>query len=119
MNSIQCMEVYRKAGCWCFTDERLELYDEPFIAGATQILDTVIMGQGVYSTYYRIVFSDTPFPAKNLVHLVRMEPQYEGYNYSYMDDKGEQSIGWLCPATTLFFPEEGHPTNLYFSVEAL
>jgi len=110
-NAMLCIEIFKFNGTWCFTDEKRELLNEPFVLGVPEIIDAVLKQQELYvkDKNYRILFADQEFP---LHHGMLEKTQYDsgGFWYKWGDMKG-----WLCPATLAFFKE--FPKEIYFRLE--
>ena len=42
MNAIMVIHPYKHEGMWVFDDESVELVREPFVAGADEIIETLV-----------------------------------------------------------------------------
>ena len=107
MNSILAIAPYRYEGTWVFDDERVDLFREPFVAGADHIIDLLTAHIPDADQGFRLTFSAQPFPGHQ-VRLVLDRPEYGGYWYSWPERNVE---GWLCPALFKYF--ETAPKEIY------
>lgn len=102
MNQINMIEPYRKYGTWVFDDPKVDLHEEPFVAGIPEMIDTMA---GDHDRL-RLTFSSEAFPDYQL-RLKRREEEHGGTWYEL--DGGIR--GWLCPALLKYFDEA--PDELY------
>ncbi|HWR53859.1 MAG TPA: HD domain-containing protein [Bryobacteraceae bacterium] len=100
-NSIRVIFPYRKQGTWMFDDQAVGLVEEPFVAGAPQMIDRVVADVPGASTGFKLLFSDQPFPGVQ-AELHRIREESEGNWYSLV---GTQMEAWLCPALFKYFAE--------------
>lgn len=116
-NSIMVLTPYRHNGMWVFDDPETGLVREPFVSGVPEILDALLVRQGVVSpeTGFRLVFSASPFPGHQL-KAGWLRPEFGG-NWYGVDTPSGQVEGWLCPALYKYFSEA--PKELYVRVESL
>jgi hypothetical protein len=61
MNAIRAIHRFRHEGLWVFDDEAVELWQEPFVAGADGILDRLAAGIPGASAGFTLLFSAQPF----------------------------------------------------------
>lgn len=110
-NAMLCIEIYKLHGIWCFSDEKRELVDEPFILGMTELITAALKHTNLYefNKKYRILFSGYDFPFNN-GYLNKLGEERGGAWYEWNENKG-----WLCPATLKFF--EQFPEKIYFKLE--
>lgn len=111
-NAIHVIVPYRHASTWVFDDPRVGLYQEPFVSGIPEMIDSIVANIPNAEKGFRLLFSSAPFPGYQ-VELEKVREEYEGVWYRWADN-GE---GWLCPALFLYFPEA--PARLYAKAEAL
>ena len=77
MNAINVVVPYRCHGTWVFDDPRVGLIQEPFVAGADNMIDRVVADIPDAEHGFTLIFSTTPFP---------------GYQYR-LDWRGEEGGG--------------------------
>ena len=112
-NSLFTIIVYRWGNGWCFDDAVKGLVAEPFVLGASEIIDSVIerkYGEADHASEYSIVFSRDKFPGIDS-ELTRRQEDCGGYWY-VEDDNGLE--GWFCPATKLYFGD--HPQSIFSTI---
>jgi hypothetical protein len=114
-NSLLAIHPYWHGGTWVFDDLRVGLYQEPFVAGADDIITTAVEEAGVeYAREgFRLTFSAEPFPGATL-RLKRQDREHGGYWYV---NEATGQRGWLCPATLHYFDK--HPLELHAKFETL
>jgi len=97
---------------WVFDDPRAGLAQEPFVAGADEMIDRVVARLPNADKGFVMVFSAFPFPG----HQFRLEWRREecGGNVYYAPDLDAE--GWLCPALLRYF--EQPPAEIYVQVKA-
>ena len=116
-NSLMQIKPYRTApaNAWSFDDENVGLVAEPFVAGVPQMIDAMLMVQGINDVQEcTLLFGAMPFPGHQ-VKLVWLEEE-SGGNWYEMEVEGMDSkmTGWLCPALLKYFKEA--PKEIYVSV---
>ncbi len=111
MNSLFIISPYRLHGTWVFDDPRVELREEPFVAGADTILDHLSAKIPGAEKGFRLIFSAKPFPGFQ-AHFERRRAEHEGTWY-WSPDFGME--GWLCPALFKYF--DAAPETLYVKAE--
>ena len=114
MNSINIIQPYKHASMWVFDDENVGLTQEPFVAGADDIIAKMVQDLPIPNaeTGFVLIFSATPFPE----YQVKFEWQHEdqGGNWYYVEELDMK--GWLCPALYKYF--ETAPKNIYVNFRA-
>lgn len=113
MNSLMVIAPYKHLGMWVFDDERKGLTQEPFIAGADEIIDQWTAGIADAEGGFRLVFSPTPFPGHTL-HLEWRRAETGG-NVYYAKQLDRE--GWLCPALLKYF--DSPPPEIFAKCEAM
>ena len=106
-NSIRIIMPYKFAGTWVFDDDNTGLVQEPFVAGADDIIDFMTGQIEGAEDGFGLIFSAQPFPGSHL-QLSRVREEFDGWWYRAAALDME---GWLCPALFLYFdqaPEELH-----------
>jgi|19_taG_2_1085344.scaffolds.fasta_scaffold108443_1 hypothetical protein len=108
-NSVSTISPYKKVGMWMYDDDKLNIKEELFIAGADIFLDIVSKGENSC----KIIFSDLPFPDYDY-SLIRESKIGGGYNYNvfYKEDTEKLITAWLCDVTTRYFNGK-HPEALF------
>ncbi len=107
MNSILAIHPYKTQGLWVFDDARVGLVQEPFVAGADDIIEELSGHIPDAKNGFTILFSAGPFPGAQYEFEWRREEA--GGNWYYSPDAGAE--GWLCPALFKYF--ERAPAKLY------
>jgi hypothetical protein len=112
MNAINMISPYKHLGMWVFDDPRVELVQEPFVAGADTMIDRVVADIPDAECGFLLVFSSSPFPG----HRYRLDWRRSegGGNWYYSEDL--ETEGWLCPALLRYFAEA--PRQLYVQVKS-
>jgi hypothetical protein len=100
-NSIRVIFPYRKQGTWMFDDAAVGLIEEPFVAGAPEMIDRVVADMPGASAGFKLLFSDQPFPGVQ-AELQRIREESEGNWYRLA---GTDMEGWLCPALFKYFAQ--------------
>jgi hypothetical protein len=111
MNSLLVIHPYKVGGVWVFDDPRVGLAQEPFVAGADEILDRMVEGIPDAESGVTIFFSASPFPGSQHEFHRRREEHDGNWYYSPQYD----IEGWLCPALFKYFDEA--PERLYAQVK--
>jgi hypothetical protein len=114
-NSIMVLKPYRWDGRWVFDDETTGLVREPFVAGVPEILEALLVKQGIpledAEKGFRLIFSGIPFPGHQL-SAKRIGGEGSG---TWYEESVSEARGWLCPALFRYFTIA--PDNLYVRVE--
>jgi len=107
VNAIMVIHPYKHDGQWVFDDERVGLFQEPFVAGADLVIDRMVADIPDAVRGFTLLFSAAPFPGHQ-AESVQRRPEWGGY--WYYSPKLDLE-GWLCSALFKFFPEA--PPKLY------
>lgn len=114
MSQIRMIRPYRKHGLWVFDDEDHKLKAEPFVMGASEMIDRHLASRGIKHRKakrgFRLIYSHEPFPGADSAELV-----CGGWGGAFYRHHGHEA--WLCPALFLYFEEP--PQNLYFKAELI
>ncbi|MDJ1184637.1 antibiotic biosynthesis monooxygenase [Roseofilum sp. BLCC_M143] len=94
MNAICIIHPYKLDEMWVFDDERVGLIQEPFVAGADTIIETMVQQLPNAESGFTLLFSSHAFPGYQL-QLNRQRKEYGGHWY-YSPQLDRE--GWLCPA---------------------
>ena len=107
MNSIVAIHSYKFEGLWVFDDEKVGLVQEPFVSGADEIIERMVVGLDWPEAGFTLLFSANPFPG----HEACFERHREetGGNWYYSSDLDAE--GWLCPALLKYF--DAAPARIY------
>jgi hypothetical protein len=62
VNATNVIAPYKYLGMWVFDDAKVGLVQEPFVAGADQIIDRAVAGVPNADAGFLMLFSATPFP---------------------------------------------------------
>jgi hypothetical protein len=96
---------------WVFDDPRVDLVQEPFVAGADAILDRMTADIPNAESGVTVYFSSGPFPGSQ--HEFQWRREESGGNWYYSPKYNLE--GWLCPALFKYFDEA--PQRLYVQVK--
>jgi hypothetical protein len=107
MNSIMVIHPYKYEGMWVFDDEKVNLVQEPFVAGADTMIDRMVSTIFNAESGFSLLFSANPFPGYQLKFDWRRE-EYQG-NWYYNRELDME--GWLCPALFKYF--DNAPKEFY------
>jgi hypothetical protein len=107
MNSILAIHPYKAQGQWVFDDEGVGLRREPFVSGADDIIERMVVDLANPEQGFTLLFSATPFPGHNAVLEWRRAESGGNWYYSATLD----AEGWLCPALFKYF--ESAPETIY------
>jgi len=110
MNSLFAIAPYRFEGMWVFDDPRVDLYQEPFVSGADDIIDVLTAGIPSAASGFKLIFSPQPFP--DYVARFVWDREEHGGNWYAWQERGME--GWLCPALFKYF--ETAPKELFVKV---
>jgi hypothetical protein len=114
-NSIMVLKPYRWEGMWVFDDDRTGLVREPFVAGVPEILEALLVKQGIpleeAEKGFRLIFSAVAFPG----HQLSANRVGEEGSGTWYEESASRTRGWLCPALFRYFAAA--PDNLYVRVE--
>ena len=61
-NAIHVIVPYRHASTWVFDDPRVGLYQEPFVSGIPEMIDSIVANIPNAEKGFRLLFSSAPFP---------------------------------------------------------
>ncbi len=123
MNEMFVINAYRQGKTWMFDDKQRELFAEPFVLGASELIQKYLDRKGMKQRRknVQLLFSLQPFPEADvtLTCTEKCYPYiqlYNGTNTSYKLDVDfnnqptsayytdqEGSKCWLCPAQLKFF----------------
>ena len=110
-NSLLILRPYKLHGSWVFDDERYGLVREPFVCGASEMIDDLTRGMPGAEKGFRLLFSASAFPGhQRNYQWLRDE---SGGNW-YRDEQTGME-GWLCPALFHYF--ETAPQRIYAKAE--
>ncbi|MEM9155828.1 MAG: DUF6717 family protein [Cyanobacteria bacterium J06642_2] len=112
MNSITVIHPYKYENMWVFDDEKVGLLQEPFVAGADTIIDSMVRNIPNAQSGFSLLFSTNPFPGYQFKFNWRRE-EYGG-NWYYIASIDRE--GWLCPALLKYFDRA--PPELYVQCKA-
>lgn len=112
MNSIMVIHPYKFGEMWVFDDDKVDIVQEPFVAGADEIIERMVAQIPDAESGFSLVFSASPFPGYQIEFGWRRE-EYGG-NWYYSADLDRE--GWLCPALFKYFDEA--PKEFYAQFKA-
>ena len=112
-NVLFSIYPYKHNGFWVFDDERVDLYQEPFVSGADTIIDEMTYGLENAEHGFRLTFSNKKFPG-SMFTFEWVREENDG-NWYYAPEF--ELEGWLCPAMFMYFEEAPH--FLYARVDAM
>src|SRR3954467_14856352 len=98
-NAMLLIHPYKDRGTWVFDDEGYGLVREPFVMGASQMIDELVKDLPGAQKGFRLTFSGNQFPGyQKEVQRVREE-----YGGNWYRDPQTGTEGWLCPALFQYF----------------
>lgn len=129
-NALYTITAYKKQQLWCFDDSSRNIKEEPFVCGASELIDKLVLDKyGKKKRKVSFVFSETPIKDYDCL-LTLTEAHYPyiptgKYKTVYtkgkrtnipvtVEDKTQNPISgtyiseegdvcWLCPAQMKFF----------------
>lgn len=107
MNSIIVIHPYKYEGMWVFDDEKVGLIQEPFVSGADDIIDKLVVNIPNAEKGFSLLFSSEPFPGFH----AEFEWSREDLSGNWYINRELGMEGWLCPALLKYF--ESAPKKLY------
>jgi len=110
-NSIMIIHPYQYQGEWVFDDDKVGLIQEPFVSGADDIIDKMVVDLADPEDGFTLVFSAIPFPSHQFELEWRSEDSGGNWYYSTIFNME----GWLCPAMFEYF--DVAPTNIYIQIK--
>ena len=99
MNSIMVIHPYKYDEMWVFDDEKVGLIQEPFVSGADEIIERMVIEIPDAEAGFSLLFAGEPFPGYQLKFDWR-RAELSG-NWYYNADLDRE--GWLCPALFKYF----------------
>ncbi len=110
---VHIIQPYRVGNAWVFDDAARELKAEPFVGGATEVIDLLVKDLPNTKDGFRLSFSAQPITGHQM-HLTWHRGENKGNWYRIAGTKQE---GWLCPSLYKYFAQA--PAHLYLKAEAL
>ena len=106
-NAMFTLQPYRYLGQWVFDDETRGLQAEAFVCGMSEIIDDVLVANGIdpvdVQDGFRLTFSTTPLP--DHTHSLTWDRKGEGGNWYRCDQtKGLAGCALLCSSITQRLP---------------
>lgn len=123
MNAINIIYPHKLYSNWCFTDESVGLKEEPFVLGASEVIDWMIREFKIQDKIkeeegIKLTFSQTPFPNFDIKAVHAESDEFSVGNWYYLDNPIIKDFKfWLCPALMLYFDQA--PKEIYVKVEPL
>ena len=112
-NAILVIKPYWYNETWVFDDKRVNLYQEPFVAGMPEIINHITKDIPNAKNGFRLLFSANPFPGYQMKLI--WQRKEEGGNWYYLEDLKME--GWLCPALFKYYKQA--PKEIYAKAEAI
>ena len=112
-NAISIIKPYWHNGTWVFDDKRVNLYQEPFVAGIPEIINHITKDVPNAKNGFRLLFSANPFPGYQMKLIWLREEN--GGNWYYLEDLKME--GWLCPSLFKYYKKT--PKEIYAKAEAI
>ena len=107
MNAIIAIHPYKTRGLWVFDDPAVGLVQEPFVSGADDIIERMVVGLDDPENGFTLLFSANPFPGYQTAFEWRRSDMGGNWYYSPQVDME----GWLCPALFKYF--DSAPQRIY------
>lgn len=108
-NVINTLYPYRTHAGWAFDDEDVELYEEAFVLGIPEIIDSIVGEKDSFVVY----ISEKPIPQSTGV-LINIDEEKQDEVKGWYKYEGSEMEGWLCEATLKYF--KNYPTKIYFKI---
>jgi len=112
-NSLLTIRPYFHDGLWVFDDARVGLVEEPFVSGADDLIDHLLMKKDIRSEAlsqgFTAIFSKQEFRGAD-AHLEFRYFASGGSVYEpitlpdFVNKSGSREV-WLCPALNLYFQD--------------
>ncbi len=112
-NAILVLKPYWHNETWVFDDKRVNLYQEPFVAGVPEIISHIVKDIPSAKNGFRLLFSANPFPDYQMKLIWQREE--EGGNWYYSESLKME--GWLCPALFKYYKKA--PKEIYVKAETI
>ena len=112
-NAILIIKPYWYNETWVFDDKRVNLYQEPFVAGIPEMINHITKGIPNAKNGFRLLFSANSFPGYQM-KLIWLREETGG-NWYYLEDLKIE--GWLCPALFKYYKKA--PKEIYAKAEAM
>lgn len=113
---VQAIKLYKSGGLWMFDDARRGLRREPFVRGASEMIEALAAGIPNAAKGFTMRFADRRFPGwQARVDYVRGDEN--GWSLYRLAQRRELSAAlqpmeaWLCPSLGKFFADA--PRQLY------
>ena len=104
---------FKHCGQWVFSDASVGVHYEPFVRGADDLIDDLVLEFKAPERGFRLNFSSLPF-AGWATELAREQPEGGGTWYV---DCATGTKAWLCSVLTRYWPKP--PEWIYASAEEL
>ena len=113
-NTILEIRPYWNGYTWVFNDDRVNLVEEPFVAGVPEMINEMV--REIPNAYkgFRLTMSEYPFPTHT--HEIKKTKAEGGGNW-YKMEQAPYLEGWLCPALFKYFPYA--PESIYLKADIL
>lgn len=106
------IEPYKHDQLWVFDDEEVGLDKEPFVDGADEMIDVLVVNIPNADKGFMLKFGEELFPDYQVkLEWRRKEHGGDTYYSSELDQEG-----WLCPALLQYFRQP--PKEIYIQCEA-
>ena len=112
-NALLVIEPYRTGKIWRFDEPLFHLKGEPFVEGASEMIDKFAATLPGSADHVRLIFSQQAFPGAQ--YRLDWRRGQDAGNWYYSDDCKMEC--WLCPALFKFFPRA--PQHIYVKAESL
>jgi hypothetical protein len=107
-NALFTIFPYKKGGQWMYDDESVDVYEEPFVAGADDLLDLLSNGKDECT----VIFSSSPFPGHQY-KFGKMVKEGDSGTFYYSEEHKMEF--WLCSVLNLYYPTS--PNELYVKIK--
>lgn len=98
---IKKLNIYRLAGAWVFDDEEIEVYQEPFVLGSSEIIDEAQRQLGIAGDTMVLEFSDAPFDGSQFT--IKWQDSSEDGSWNKYLASDLNMTGWLCPVLLKYY----------------
>lgn len=102
-NAVKFIQLYKKGSTWGFDEPALGLIFEPFILGASELLEYMIQNLETLENKEtpQIVFAEN-LPDYDYKVYIKEDLGTSAW-YTYTNKEGEVMDFYLCPCLTLYF----------------
>ena len=122
LDESQPMQLFIKwndvTDVWAFDDTRTGLTGEPFVMGINEMIDAIVVKQGLDLAKAKTVGMQIEFCTSEFEgYAVKWEKREAGMGGNWYEWVEGNLKGWLCPALYLYYTDA--PDNIYGRIVAI